>query len=389
MGSERFGTEPLRVERSADWERLELLEDAAPFFVREPFTETSRQDEDEIIAAFAGEKEPSSGRFILHVARAPAKPDPDAPPVLLVPGAVVDATTSFGRSSFKGRGGVGLAASLAKTGRQVFAITFAHPHGCNWLQSEQVANAIARIRAITGAARVDVVAHSKGAVAARLYASDLRKPGMTRFRGDIRRLVLIGAPNAGIDVAFAYPNLNYWVIHNQASSPVVWTEALCYGTWTNLRPRSLYSAPEGGGAFAGQAQMLRRWDGVYGLYRADPNQWDVETTYNGGRGRVSVSPGIDRAIEDGGGLMARLEKTGVDKRVEIALLAGTKPALMGFVGERRGPSDGLVLVRSALASEGLARAGAKIVRRDTLCLSHVELAYAPSAMRWIAEALGK
>jgi len=386
--TEAFDGKPLLVTASGDWPRVELHEDRSPVFGREPFAAAARQDEAEIIAAFAGETEPPSARFLLHGAPGHDRPDDGRPPVLLVHGAVVDATTAFGAASFKGRGGVGLAARLARSGRRVFAITFAHPHGCNFLWSEQVANAIARIRTLTGAKAVDVVAHSKGGIAARLYASDLRKPGLTRFRGDIRRLVLAGVPNAGLDVAFAYPNLGYWVIHHRASAPVVWTDALCYGAWRDLRADSLYAAPAGGGAFPGQAQMLARFDSVYGLFEGDPAQRDVETTYRGGRGKVSVSLGIGRAIEDGGGLVAKLEKTGVDRRVEVALLAGSKPHLMGFVGERRGPSDGLVLVRSALSTDGIARSGARVLRRDVLHLSHVELACAEPALAWIEAALG-
>ena len=61
---------------------------------------------------------------------------------------------------------------------------------------------------------------------------------------------------------------------------------------------------------------------------------------------------------------------------------------MGFVGERRGPSDGLLLVRSALSIEGIAKAGAKVLRRDVLHLSHIELVYAEPAVKWVVEALG-
>jgi hypothetical protein len=70
------------------------------------------------------------------------------------------------------------------------------------------------------------------------------------------------------------------------------------------------------------------------------------------------------------------------------MLAGSKTAVMGFTGERRGPSDGLLLVRSALATDGLTKAGAKVLRRDTLHLSHIELIYAEPALKWIEEALG-
>lgn len=389
MATDSFRGEPLRVTATADWPRVELHEDRSPLFVREPFSPAARQDEPDVVLGFGGDEEPPSSRFLLHAATGFDAADDGRPPVLLVHGAVVDATTSWGRASFRGRGGAGLAARLAGAGRRVFAVTFAHPHGCNFLWAEQLANAIARVRSLTGASKVDLVAHSKGGIAARIYCSDVRRPGMTRYRGDVRRLLLLGVPNGGIDVAFAYPNLNYWVIHHKASAPLSWTEALCYGLWTDLRKESLYAPPDGLGAYPGQAQMLARWDGTYGLYEADPMQFDVRTTYEGGRGRVSISLGIEEAIAQGGGLIARLEKAGVARGVEVALLAGTKPYVMGFLGERRGPSDGLLLVRSALATDGLARSGAKVLRADTLHLSHVELAFADPAFAWVEEALGR
>jgi hypothetical protein len=133
--------------------------------------------------------------------------------------------------------------------------------------------------------------------------------------------------------------------------------------------------------------MLKRWDGVYGLYES-AEQFDVKTTYEGGKGKVSHSLGIDKAIKQGGDLVAKLEKTGVDRRIQVVLLAGSKNAIMGFTGERRGPSDGLLLVRSALATDGITRAGAKVLRRDVLNLSHIELVYAEPALKWVEEALG-
>jgi triacylglycerol lipase len=386
FATEQFDGKPLSTTPAKSWERVELHEDKAPLFTREPFAPAARREHEEITAAF-GEKEPSSSRFLLHVARGWDRKDDALPPVVLVHGAVVDATRSFGAGSYKGRGGDGLAARLVDAGRRVFAITFAHPHGCSFMQAEQLANAIARVKAITGAPKVDLVAHSKGGIVARIYVSDLRKPGMTKYRGDVRRLALVGVPNGGIDVAFAYPNLNYYIIVNKASGPLVWTDALCYGTWQNLKDLSLYNKPDGGGCFPGQAQMLARWDATYGLYE-DESQYDVKTTYNGGRGSVSASLGIDRAIKDGENVIARLEKANVEKGLEVAILAGTKPFMLGWVGERRGPSDGLLLVRSALNTQGLVRGGAKILRRDTLCFSHIELTYAEPAVRWIERAIG-
>src|SRR5207302_2426673 len=128
--------EPLLVTSSEDWERTELLEDRSGLFAKEPFAKVSRRQLPDIKAGFDGESEPSSSRFLLHCAKGWDRADDKLPPVLLVHGAIVDATKSWGKNAFKGRGGAGLAARLAASGRRVFAITFAHPHGDNWMQAE-------------------------------------------------------------------------------------------------------------------------------------------------------------------------------------------------------------------------------------------------------------
>ena len=46
----------------------------------------------------------------------------------------------------------------------------------------------------------------------------------TRYREDVRRYVMLGTPNGGIDVSFAYPNLNYYILLNKTPAPLSWTK---------------------------------------------------------------------------------------------------------------------------------------------------------------------
>lgn len=368
------------VERPTErWARLEMLEDAHEAMVQEEFGPLSAHTDPEVVAGFGDDATPPSSRFLLHYEAGWDEATVETP-VLLVHGAGLTANHCFTDRPIE-QPYPGLAAKLAASGRAVFAVTFAHMHGDNPLQAEAVADAIARIRHLTGAEQVDLVAHSKGGMACRLYVSDMNPGWGTRYRDDVRRYVMLGAPNGGIDVSFAYPNLNYWILENRSSAPLSWGRCLYYGRWVDYPERRIDS-----GAFRGQPQMVARWDRRYGRTTAE-GQYDVDATYEGGRGTVSVGPGIEAVIARGGNMIAALDRKGVDPDVELALLAGTSPWIMHMVGERRGPSDGLLLVASALADEGLTRRGADVVRKDTLHLNHLQLVYEPRANDWVLEAL--
>ena len=60
-----------------------------------------------------------------------------------------------------------------------------------------------------------------------------------------------------------------------------------------------------------------------------------------------------------------------------------------MIGERRGPSDGLLLVASATDTSGLTRRGAKVLRKDLLHLNHLQLVYEPRANAWVLEVLSQ
>ncbi|MCA9573714.1 MAG: hypothetical protein KC656_38040, partial [Myxococcales bacterium] len=160
---------------------------------------------------------------------------------------------------------------LEDLGRPVYAITFAHPHGDIFMQAENVADAIAVIKARTGASKVDLVAHSKGGPAVLAYASnhagaawgvDAYDSVGTRYRGDVRRIVLAGVPLDGIDTAFRWPGSNYFgLVEDLAVAPVSWSSYYPMGSgtwWVQQDLEAQDFLPEGGDPFPGQRQLIKR-----------------------------------------------------------------------------------------------------------------------------------
>lgn len=362
------------------WAKLERLEVDHPLLVQEPFIPAGEHQLPDIVAAFGGDRSPPSSMVLLHYAKGWEEAKHPVP-VLLVHGAGVTADHSWADHPIE-QPQEGLAARLSRAGRKTFALTFAHPHGDNVLQAEALAAVIARVREVTGAPKVDLVAWSKGGVSTRIYLSDAGAESSTRYRGDVRRYVMLGTPNGGIDISFAYPNLNYWILENKTPAPLSWTKFLYHGAWTERPGQTIYA----GGAFPGQPQMVARWDHRYGRTRAE-GQFDIDATYDGTKGTVSVCPGIDKAIADGGDFIARLKKKAIAPDVELAVLAGTSPWIMNLVGERRGPSDGLILVASVFDTDPMTKRGAKLLRKDLRNFNHFQLAYDPRANDWVLGAL--
>jgi pimeloyl-ACP methyl ester carboxylesterase len=414
------------------WNALERWEDPdRTLFRAESFNDAiAWQDTDwsPWIATAFGTATPPSSAFLLHVGL--HEPTAEGTPILMVCGAGDNGSRGF----------VTLATHLDRLNRPVYALTFAHPHGDVLAQAEAVADAIAVIRARTGAAQVDLVGHSKGGIAAAVYAShhpdadwgrdDYAAVG-TPYRGDVRRLVLIATPLGGVDTSYRWPGLNLYSLEaDTALSPSSWARYYPTGTAFPTNFDALADQdflPDGADLFPGQRQLLRRqppelpgskaWLGVYAL------QPDWYTTYEGGLGFESRSDGIDAAIDAGGHLIDRLAATGVDPAIEVYLLAGTSPILpngdedlaaqfdrLGAVvdyeelladldahglavaadpaeirgledgalvlGEISAESDGLVLATSALDTSAVDARGAVVVDAHTAELSHLDLLYA-------------
>ncbi|MGW1178030.1 esterase/lipase family protein [Kitasatospora sp. NPDC002543] len=362
------------------WAKVERYLDTTPGFGAEQFPADGRGDQDGARRTYFGTGRPSSARFLLYSA-AGWDTGSQATPVLLVHGANDNADRAWANPGESGTCGAascpstGLAQYLAGTGRRVFAIGFAHKHGDNLLQAQAVGDALALIRARLGVSQVDVVAWSKGEVAARAYVSSVKPSWGRAYAGDVRRLVTLGGPHGGLDYVYAHGwdfDLATWpACGGTANAPSPHLYMTCYGTYT-AQP-CLGVLPSGGyDCYPGQRQLLARWDGTYGVDTTAQDWW---TTYYGGQGFYTSGQGIQAAI-DAGSLIAPLRQAGVPAPVRTYLLAGGSADLPGVLNEGRGPSDGLVFTASALDTTGIATVGGT---RLLAGLNHLELAWAPDA----------
>ncbi|MEB3238394.1 MAG: hypothetical protein VKO64_12325 [Candidatus Sericytochromatia bacterium] len=363
------------------WAFIERMEHRAASFPDEASRPNGRQREDAIVAAFGTER-PASRVVLLHAM--PGWDRKGEVPVLLVHGALADADSAW----MAPHGKQGLAPWLAARGRAVFAVTFAHRHGDNLLQAEHVAGALARIRELTGASRVDVVAHSKGVAAVRALASGVRMPWCRAYGGDIRKLVLLGGPLLGIDYTYRHPSVHFGLVpeldHPLRNAPTAWERMVVFGMWKDIGAQSFMT--DRGNCFPGQAQLLHRWDKRFPLSAMEP---DVHATYHGGKGLISESRGIDAAIEAGGRFIERLRRHPLPKGLDVAVAAGDRATMTTVLNETDGPSDGVVFVESATHVEDLLAAGADLVTRDVLPVNHMELLYHPRSQAWLADVLAR
>jgi triacylglycerol lipase len=76
----------------------------------------------------------------------------------------------------------------------VVAVTFAHPTGSNHDHAREIALAVDSLLARTGSERVDVIAHSMGGLATRLY--------LREHPGRVRRVVFLATPHRGTWAAY-------------------------------------------------------------------------------------------------------------------------------------------------------------------------------------------
>lgn len=349
LGQFRVGLLSRKDTGQGSW--IEHLQDSDPHLGQRAFLPSQQQKAPIIVECFTSPT-PSSSSFLLHYA-GPANGSGQNFPVVIVPGAKVDAT--FYQT---------LAQTLKAQGHSVYTLTFAHNQDDNYVQAQQLANAIARVRQLTGAAQVDLVAHSKGCIVATVYATpEFRQDWMTPYQGDVRRLLLVGGPNGGIDYFHRHP------FEDQGASnwPMVWNRLDgkdCSQYQLNLD-----------GFWPGQAQLVARWDQRY------PPQ--DKLSYYGGSGPRFEAEGIEAALEAGENFMARLNQTPVSPEIQVGLLAGNLADVPGFRNEMDGASDGIILLDSALRPPCQAR----VTRKTVLPCNHIQLILGSAAQTQIAEFL--
>ena len=368
---------------SDTWQSTELIRDRDEIFKQQAFNQRNKQRDPSIIEAF-GTDAPHSGDALLHYAGPPPQGvEKKETPVLLVHGASKDG--NFWWDPSEDGKNKGLPQKLRAEGHEVFALTFAHNQDDNFLWAEQIANAIAEIKKNTGAEEVDIVAHSKGGVPTRIYVSDVRKEGVeaTPYQHDVRRVVLVGTPNGGIDFSFRHPSANYALLSpagQQINAPVSWERATLYGFPQDVSENGFSKAQPD--YFPGQRQLLADLSGDHPLSPLEP---DWYTTYHGGQGFVSNSKGIQHYIEEGENVIERLQQNPIPKSIEVAVVAGDAANIPGIVNEFTGPSDGLLFVSSALDLPE----ETNIIARDVLHLHHKALVSDPKGQQWIADALSQ
>ncbi len=345
------------------WVRVERWKDPSSAIGQETFPPDGRGNQSgQRVTFFGGNATPNSSRFLLYYAPG-WNGGSGSVPVLLVHGANQDADLAWANPNEAGAYGCGqstcptsgLMQALSGAGLSVFAIGFAHKNGDGYFWAEEIEDAIQVIRARTGASAVDVVSWSKGAFNARMYAASVRRSWGTAFQSDIRRLIMLGGPNNGIDLSFRhgwYFSLPvYPACGGSIDGPTPHDYLVCYGVW-QYGPQWTYSSSY----FPGSAQMLKRWDSVYALPAADQ---DWYTTYYGGWGYYTHGNGIDAYM--GPSLVDTVRAQAVPSSVLVYNLCGSQPDIALLHNEHTGPSDGVVFIASCSDGAGLNNYGGSAV----------------------------
>jgi len=388
------------------WVRAERWSIESPAIPEDPFFPDARSEQSDQQLTFFG-SDPTPGPEQVVIQFGPGWDTNQRTPVVLVHGADDPPDRAWAFPGVAGPYGCGAAEcpdeglmqALAAADIPVFAITFPHKQGDNYMWAEQIHAAIQVVRELTCADEVDLIAWSKGTVAARMYASSLTEDWGTPYQDDVRKLILIGGPNLGMDYAFRYgsgPNATVWppgMLHG----PTPHHEQLI---GIQVVDRSEYAIYEtaGGYYYRGQAQMLARWDEVYDLvYMANNGLGpyatvDTLSTYYGEdmyAGTLARGYGIQYAI-DQSSVIDALVDAGIPASVETYLLCsevgGQEDYMVGIPNEISGPSDGVVFVQSCAAPDGIGTIGGIEVLQG---LNHLELGWAPPARQavlgWLAE----
>jgi hypothetical protein len=371
---------------SHGWHSVEHWRDTDPDWPATYYLPDGRQDQTGTVATLFGSSQPPGRDFLLY--RAPGWNTNSGSPVLLVEGATDNVDRAYSDPAANGSGtcgsyscpATGLMQYLSGRGYRVFAVNFADQQGDNYEWAQTISDALSRVKAETGTTKVDLVAWSKGGFAARMYVASVAPSWGRPYQNDVAKLVLLGAPNGGIDYTFGHGATTNTVIYPEcggsSNAPSPSQSYMCYGI--------VYSEPTlsvNSNYFTGQRQMLARWDSSYGV---DETQQDWYTVYYGGTGYTSIGNGISYAISHGS-LVGAVQAATVPASVPTYLLCGGSPTLINFYNETRGPSDGVVFVNSCQSSKGIGTlAGSTLLTGD----NHLMLGWEATAEATIAGWLG-
>jgi hypothetical protein len=375
------------------WVRVERYRDTDANLPTEAYPPDGRGDQDGQRKTFFGNvARPRSNQFLLYSApgwNTGAK----STPVLLVHGANDNADRAwanpneaggFGCGSWSGCPTTGLMQHLSSRGYKVFAINFPHKQGDNHYQAQLVSDAIAVIKAKLGVAKVDLVGWSKGGFPARMYVSSVKPSWGRSYQGDVRKLLLLGNANNGIDWSWRHGTTGTTAVYPECggalNAPSAVSTYMCYGVLYD-HPELSFTGTGTANTYPGQRQMLKRWDSVYAL---DGSQQDWYTVYHGGWGYTSWSPGIQAAVSQGS-LVDTIRTAGVPAGVTTYLLCGGTADIPGVYNENTGPSDGLLFRASCESTTGIGTVGGVTT---VLSDNHLELAWEPTAVSEITAWLG-
>lgn len=391
------------------WVRVERWRDENKGFIQEDrFSLDQRAAQTgQRLKFFASDPAPHSSKFLLYYA--PGWDTPQRPvPVLLAHGANDQADRAWANPGESGDFGcgqsscpeTGLMQDLAEAGFAVFAVTHPHSQGDNYFWSEQIGDAVSIIRERTGADQVDVVGWSKGVLSTRMYTSSLKQEWGTAYRGDVRRLILIGGPNLGFDYIFRYGVAHDAGIYDQLQlggkihAPGPHDELLLFAQWKDQADYAIFKSTKGDN-YRGQLQMLARWDDVYALTGMANNGFgayavvDSDSTYYGEahtKGLTTRGKGIDHAIGQGS-IIAPMVAAGIPASVQTYLLCGdldlddNSKLIPGIPNEIAGPSDGIVFIDSCAAEDGIGDLADTAILHN---VNHLQLGWHANAVAAIA-----
>lgn len=380
------------------WEKVERLYDSASGFSPTgwPGSDERMDQSGQAKTFFGGVARPKSGQFLLYYGEDWSTNSKETP-VLMIPGAFSESDGTWADPAVAHVGcGVapescpttGLMQQLASNGYRTFSVSFNNGAGDNYNWAEVIYDAIQRVKEVTGAEQVDLVAWSKGTIAARMYVSSMKKGWGTGYAGDVRKMVLMGGMGGGWDWPFRHGRQAGYMVYPEcqfgATSPLggsAFTALWCGVPGEDaIHPElSLYKLEGTEDPFVGIRQMLRKLVGTHPL---ESGPLDVNSTYYGGWGYLfgSYSYGIDYALEQSpGSVIEGLRNTyTVPESISTYLLCGTENDIPWPWPNEAETSDGTVFTDSCDDETGIGRvpAGGNV----QIAVNHLELPWSSESM---------